>query len=114
MIKKILKKKKKINQRYFAKSINKDLLIFDLSRLGIKPGMSIFVHSSLSKLGNLQGGADTVVESLIEIVGREGTIIMPGFTIRKSMVESLEFLKKNDITFDYKTAKPLVGAIPRC
>jgi aminoglycoside 3-N-acetyltransferase len=113
IVKEILKRKKRIKQKYFAKSYNKEQIIIELNNFGINQGMSIFVHSSLSKLGNIVSGADTVVEALIETVGQDGSIMMPGFTIRKSMLNSLEFLQKNDITFDYKTEKPLVGAIPR-
>ena len=113
IIKEILKKKKRIKQRYFAKSYNKEQIIIELNNFGINQGMSIFVHSSLSKLGNIVRGADTVVEALIETVGKDGSIMMPGFTIRNSMFKTLEYLERNDITFDYKTERPLVGAIPR-
>ena len=113
LIKELLKRKKRIKQKYFAKSYNKEQIVLELKKLGINQGMSIFVHSSLSKLGNIVRGADTVVEALIETVGKDGSIMMPGFTIRNSMFKTLEYLERNDITFDYKTERPLVGAIPR-
>jgi len=113
IIKNIIKIKKHINRKYFADEINKDLLISDFKKFGIEPGISLFVHSSLSQIGNIKGGANTVVDSLIKVVGQDGTIMMPGFTISNSMEESLEILQKNDITFNYKTEKPLTGAIPR-
>ncbi|WP_042350154.1 AAC(3) family N-acetyltransferase [Bacillus massiliogorillae] len=52
-------------------------LIKEFSDLGIKKGMSIIVHSSLKSLGWVCGGPIAVVEALMEVVGEEGTIVMP-------------------------------------
>lgn len=38
------------------------------------------VHSSLSKIGWVIGGAPTVVEALIETIGPKGTLVMPAAT----------------------------------
>lgn len=45
--------------------------------LGITEGMVLEVHSSLKSLGYVIGGAQTVVDALIETVGFDGTIVMP-------------------------------------
>ena len=62
-----------------ADSIGTDKLVQDLQALGVKKGMNIMVHSSLSKLGYIEGGADTVIDALMEAVGSSGTILMPAF-----------------------------------
>ncbi len=49
-------------------------------RLGVRPGMNLIVHSSLSSLGHVEGGADTVIESLTAAVGPDGTVVTPAFT----------------------------------
>ncbi|HEX5421323.1 MAG TPA: AAC(3) family N-acetyltransferase [Gammaproteobacteria bacterium] len=49
----------------------------DLNALGIGPGSVVIVHASLSSLGWVIGGAQTVVEALLEAVGSRGTIVMP-------------------------------------
>lgn len=46
-------------------------------RVGVRQGQSIMVHTSLGSLGFVCGGAQTVIESLLESVGEEGTIMMP-------------------------------------
>ena len=48
-----------------------------LERLGIRKGQTIMVHTSLSSLGFVCGGAQVVVEALLEAVGSEGTVMMP-------------------------------------
>ena len=48
-----------------------------LTALGITPGQTIMVHTSLGKIGYVCGGAQAVIEALIEVVGSEGTIMMP-------------------------------------
>ncbi len=35
------------------------------------------MHSSLSSLGQVPGGAETVIRALLEAVGRDGTLLMP-------------------------------------
>jgi aminoglycoside 3-N-acetyltransferase len=51
-----------------------------LYSLGIKPGFKILVHSSLSSFGHVEGGADSVIDALIESVSPGGTILVPTFT----------------------------------
>lgn len=52
-------------------------LVTDLAALGVKPGMTLLVHSSLSKLGWVSGGAAAVVLALEEALGPDGTLVMP-------------------------------------
>ncbi len=48
-----------------------------LRNVGVKRGQAIMVHTSLSSLGYVCGGAQTIIEALLHSVGQEGTIIMP-------------------------------------
>ncbi|TCP52767.1 aminoglycoside 3-N-acetyltransferase [Tumebacillus sp. BK434] len=49
----------------------------DLRALGLKEGMTVIVHSSLSSLGWVCGGAVAVVQALMDVLTEEGTLVMP-------------------------------------
>ena len=51
-----------------------------LRALGICAGEHLIVHSSLKSLGYVEGGAPAVVEALLEVLGPEGTLMVPTFT----------------------------------
>jgi aminoglycoside 3-N-acetyltransferase len=49
----------------------------DLRTLGVSQGDVLVVHSSLTSLGWVAGGAAAVVDALLDAVGTDGTITMP-------------------------------------
>ncbi len=48
-----------------------------LSAVGMCAGQAVMVHCSLSSLGYVCGGAQPVIEALLQTVGEAGTIMMP-------------------------------------
>lgn len=52
-------------------------IVAGLSALGLPRGAILMVHSSLSALGPVEGGADTVIDALLQALGPEGTLLMP-------------------------------------
>ncbi len=54
-----------------------DSIAADLGRLGVESGSILIVHSSLSSLGWVCGGAVAVVEALLQAIGENGTLVMP-------------------------------------
>jgi len=57
--------------------LTKQQIVSGLRELGVESGMVLMVHSSLAALGRVEGGAETVIEALLELVGPEGTLLMP-------------------------------------
>ncbi|MFY1675193.1 aminoglycoside N(3)-acetyltransferase [Plantactinospora sp. WMMB334] len=55
-------------------------LVRDLRELGVRAGSTILVHASLRALGWVCGGAPTVVRALLDVLGAEGTLVVPAFT----------------------------------
>lgn len=57
--------------------VRKEDIKAGLMRLGLKKGDTVGVHSSLSSFGYVEGGADTVIDALLETVGEQGNVVMP-------------------------------------
>ena len=51
-----------------------------LRRLGVAPGGTVVVHASLSAMGYVVGGAETVLRGLLDALGPEGTVAAPAQT----------------------------------
>lgn len=49
----------------------------DLRALGLDAGMTVLVHSSMSQLGWVCGGAVAVIQALQAVLTPEGTLVMP-------------------------------------
>lgn len=57
--------------------ITKEDVLDALKRLGVERGDVLMVHTSLRSVGYVCGGAQALIEALLEAVGSEGTIMMP-------------------------------------
>lgn len=49
-------------------------------QMGLTKGMTIIVHSSMSKIGWISGGAVSVIQALMDVITKEGTIVMASHT----------------------------------
>jgi len=58
----------------------------DLLKIGVKKGDLLIVHSSFKALGLKDGTPEDVIHAFLEILGPEGTIMMPTFTYSYSGV----------------------------
>ena len=48
-----------------------------LRGLGLKAGDIVLLHSSLSSLGEVERGADAVIDAFLEVLGASGTLVAP-------------------------------------
>lgn len=57
--------------------VTQDMLKAGLVELGVKPGMVLITHTSLSEIGWVVGGPVAMILALEEVLGPEGTLVMP-------------------------------------
>ncbi len=57
-----------------------DDLYQQFGQCGVSKGHHVIVHTSMKSLGFVIGGEETVIRVLIDLVGKDGTIIMPAQT----------------------------------
>ena len=60
----------------FPPVVTKSRLCADLTRLGLQTGDTVMLHVSVKAVGRVVGGPDMVIESLLEVLGPEGTLTM--------------------------------------
>ena len=79
----------------------------DLRTLGVRPGDTILVHSAMSRIGYVEGGAPAVVDAFRDVLGPEGTLAVPTFPFNGSMLSYV----RSDPDFDVETTPSKMGAI---
>jgi len=87
--------------------VDADSLAGNLRAAGIGRGHVLMVHSALSRIGNVEGGADAVLQSLAEAVGDEGTILMPTYSDADAFVRSAQAGR----ILDLRTERSLTGKV---
>lgn len=55
-------------------------IVTNMRTLGIKRGDTILMHSALSSMGKVEGGAKTVIRAFCDLLGEEGTLVMSTLT----------------------------------
>lgn len=73
-------KEQDLIHKSFRGPVTVKMLVEDLQKLGVQKGAVLIVHSSLSSLGWVCGGAQAVVMALQKTVTSEGTLIMPTYS----------------------------------
>jgi aminoglycoside 3-N-acetyltransferase len=63
-------------------------LATSLRALGVREGQVLLVHASLRRLGWIQGGAATVAAAIRDVIGTEGTLVVPTQTADNSTTSS--------------------------
>lgn len=90
-----------------TRAISRGELDADLAQARFPPAAVVFVHSSLSRLGFIEGGAETVIAALQRAMGPGGTLAMPAFT----MAGTMENTMRSGSVFDVRQTPSGMGKI---
>jgi aminoglycoside N3'-acetyltransferase len=60
-------------------------IVDGLQQLGVKRGAVVEVHSSLSAFGWVEGGAETVLAALMDVVSPAGTLVMSAYPVSPAL-----------------------------
>ncbi|NIA15743.1 MAG: aminoglycoside N(3)-acetyltransferase [Nitrospiraceae bacterium] len=74
--------------------------------LGLGDGDVVLMHSSLSSFGQVDGGADAVIDGVLSAVGRGGTLVVPTLTGSETLNP------ENPPRFDLRTQPCWTGIVP--
>jgi aminoglycoside 3-N-acetyltransferase len=59
--------------------VTKQDIVAGLRQMGLVQGDIVMLHSSLSSMGQVDGGAKTVVDAFLDALGAAGTLVVPTF-----------------------------------
>lgn len=81
-------------------------MVSGLRELGLGAGDAVLAHSSLSSFGHVEGGADAVIDAIIEAVSPAGTVLFPTLTGSEALSPD------NPPVFDVSNTPCWTGKIP--
>ena len=70
--------------------MTKQEIIAGLREMGLKNGDKVLLHSSLFSLGKVEGGPDAAIDAFLEVLGSEGTLLVPVFGALGIITETLK------------------------
>ena len=63
-----------------ATGLTKQEIIDGLHAVGLKQGDVVLIHTAMRTFGQIEGGAATVMDAFLEVLGPRGTLVAPAFT----------------------------------
>lgn len=94
-------------QKNKGEAITLTQLVTQLKEAGFQSGDSVLVHSSLSKMGFIEGGPTTVIQAFLEVIGPEGNLLMPN---SPNASFQLDYIRELNF-FDVLESKSRLGAV---
>ena len=70
--------------------MTKEMIAAGLRDMGLVRGDKVLMHSSLISLGRVEGGPDAVIDAFLDVLGAEGTLIVPVFGALGILTETLK------------------------
>jgi aminoglycoside 3-N-acetyltransferase len=101
------KRKNAIQKQAATGGLTEERLTKIFREIGIHEGDVLLVHAALSKMGFVENGAQTVVNALLNAVGKTGHLLMP---TSPNAGRQLDFIRQQPI-FDVKNTPSRMGAI---
>ena len=84
--------------------LTKEQLKEQILAMGIHPHDTVLIHTSMKAIGEVEGGADTVIDAFIECLP-EGLFLVPTHT--------WAVVNKDQPVYDVRSTVPNIGALPR-
>ncbi len=93
-----------------TRQVTKEAIIKALKKIGVKKGDHLGVGLSFKSIGYVEGGPEAFIDALLEVVGSNGTVMMPTFT----SFFDLSLVKSNSTNycFDYTITPAITGLVP--
>lgn len=79
----------------------------DLREIGLREGITVLVHVSLRAIGEIEGGAEALLHAFLQVIGDEGTLLVPTFTPLHR-----DPLERTDLPGESEEAQQLRARIP--
>lgn len=105
------KRNRKAKKRALLEKSNQVVKKADIEQIliacGIKEGDTIMLHSSLGAMGMVEGGAKSVIDAFMNVIGENGTLAMPAFP---AIGFNYDYLSGNPV-FDVRNTPSKMGII---
>ncbi|MBA3665073.1 MAG: AAC(3) family N-acetyltransferase [Bacteroidetes bacterium] len=102
-----LRKKRLSHLEKENRIVTQEVIENALAKNGIHQGDTVMLHSSLSKIGFVKGGAETVIQAFLKVIGGQGTLVMPSFP---AVGYNYDYLNAFPV-FDIKNTPSKMGVI---
>lgn len=90
--------KKHVARLFYRKKYTADDLVALMKNMGMERGSLVCIHCAMAQFFNYRGTAEELIEKILEVIGTEGTLMMPAFPIVPRDVEHYVFNPLTDKT----------------
>lgn len=85
------KNKRKVNRLIYKNKYDANDLIQVMKKMGMKKGSVVFIHSSMTEFYNYTGTAEELIQNIINVIGEEGTLMMPAYPKTQKFNDEVDF-----------------------
>lgn len=85
------KNKRKVNRLIYKNKYDANDLIQVMKKMGMKKGSVVFIHSSMTEFYNYTGTAEELIHNIIDVIGEDGTLMMPAYPKTQKLNDEVDF-----------------------